>query len=299
MTAPSDTTVTCVVPARPRLGECPLWSPLEGRLYWVDIDGGAVHRYDPATGADESRATPGRPTALALTRETGRLLVAVELRLGFLDWEAGSWSDWTTLEPDDAGNRLNDGRCDPAGRFWVGSMFDRTDAGRSTGILHRVGGDGSLARIRSGIGISNGLAFSPDGRTMYFADTLRRTVCAYDFDPDHGQPSKERVFLDFSTLPGKPDGACVDADGCYWIACVYGWAVARVTPDGRVDRLIEVPVEKPSMPAFGGSDMTTVFVTSIRRGVADDPSQPEAGSLFAFDAGVRGLPEPVFAGAPV
>jgi sugar lactone lactonase YvrE len=131
---------------------------------------------------------------------------------------------------------------------------------------------------------------------MYFADTSRRTVWAYDFDPDDGRPSNERVFVDFSTLPGRPDGACVDADGGYWIACVYGWAVARVTPDGRVDRLIEVPVEKPSMPAFGGRDMTTVFVTSIRRGVADEPRQLDAGGLFAFDAGVRGLPEHVFAG---
>ena len=293
-----DATASCVLPARAELGECPLWSPREERLYWVDIDGREVHRFDPATGADESRAMPGRPTAVALTSEIGRLLVAVELRLGFLDWTTGSWSDWTTLEADNGGNRLNDGRCDPAGRFWVGSMFEPTGAGRSTGILHRVSGDGTVADLRSGIGVSNGLAFSPDGRTMYFADTPRRTVWAFDFDPDDGHPSNERVFLDFSTLPGKPDGACVDSDGCYWTACVYGSAVARVTPDGRVDRLIELPVEKPSMPAFGGSDMTTVFVTSIRRGVAGDPKQPEAGSLFAFDAGVRGLPEPVFAGGP-
>jgi sugar lactone lactonase YvrE len=292
----AEAVATCVLPARAQLGECPIWSPAEGRLYWVDIDGRAVHRFDTETGADEVRAMAGRPTAIALTQETGRLLVAVELELGFLDWPTGTWTDWITLEPDNGGNRLNDGRCDPAGRFWVGSMFEPTAADRSTGILHRVGGDGTVADIRSGIGISNGLAFSPDGRTMYFADTSRRTVWAYDFDPDDGHPSNERVFVDFSTLPGKPDGACVDADGGYWIACVYGWAVARVMPDGRVDRLIEVPVEKPSMPAFGGSDMSTVFVTSIRRGVDGHPKQPEAGSLFAFDAGVRGLPAPVFAG---
>ena len=138
--------------------------------------------------------------------------------------------------------------------------------------------DGTVVDIRSGIGISNGLAFSPDGRTMYFADTSRRTVWAYDFDPDDGRPSNERVFVDFSTLPGRPDGACVDADGGYWIACVYGWAVARVTPDGRVDRLIEVPVEKPSMPAFGGRDMTTVFVTSTPRRMSRGRWMPAACS---------------------
>jgi L-arabinonolactonase len=311
--APEDALATCVLPAAAQLGECPVWSPDEARLYWVDIDGRAVHRYDPRTGLDEQRPAPGRPASLALTATPGRLLVAVERRLGFLDWETGAWLEWVMLEPDDGGgeadggpapddggNRLNDGRCDPAGRFWVGSMFDPSSAGRATGLLHRVERDGTAVTVRSGIGVANGLAFAPDGRTMYFADTHRDVVWAYDYDIDAGEASNERVFIDFGPLPGRPDGACVDQDGCYWIACVYGWAVLRVTPGGAIDREIAVPVEKPTMPAFGGNDLATLFITTIGGGGSHrtDPTQPDAGGLFAVEPGVRGLPEPRFEGGP-
>lgn len=314
-----DAIATCVLPAAARLGECPVWSPDEARLYWVDIDGRAVHRFDPASGLDEQRPAPGRPASLALTATAGRLLVAVERRLGFLDWDSGAWLDWVVLEPDDAtsagggedragtgegaaaeGNRLNDGRCDPAGRFWVGSMFAPSSAGRATGILHRVERDGTAIPVRTGIGVSNGLAFAPDGGTMYFADTHRDVVWAYDYDVDAGEASNERVFLDFGPLPGRPDGACVDEDGCYWIACVFGWAVLRVTPSGQIDRRIAVPVEKPTMPAFGGDDLSTLFITTIGGGGshAIDPTQADAGGLFAIETGIRGLPEARFEGGP-
>ena len=209
-----------------------------------------------------------------------------------------SWREWVALEPEGSGNRMNDGRTDRAGRFWVGSMFDPTSAGRSTGMLHRVAHDGRVTAVRSGVGVANGLAFSPDGRTMYFADSPRETVWAYDYDLDSGETANERVFLDFGPLPGRPDGACVDADGCYWIACVYGWAVLRVTPDGRIDRRIDLPVEKPTMPAFGGPGMSTLFVTSIGAGGsrASAPGQPDAGGLFAIESGLRGLVETPFGG---
>jgi L-arabinonolactonase len=271
----------------------------------VDIDGQAVHRFDPATGRDEQRSAPGRPASLALTDTPERLLVAIEDRLAFLDWASGTWTDWVVLEAADLRNRLNDGRCDPAGRFWVGSMSDPAIASGAgprpaTGLLHRVEADGTAVTVRSGIGVTNGLAFAPDGRTMYFADTHRDTVWAYDYDVSTGEATNERVFLDFASLPGRPDGACVDEDGCYWIACVYGSAVLRVTPAGTIDRQVAVPVLKPTMPAFGGPDMSTLFITSIGGGGshAIDPAQPEAGGLFAIDAGVRGLPEPRFAGSP-
>jgi sugar lactone lactonase YvrE len=295
--------VECVVPGPARLGECPLWSDAEQTLYWVDIEGRAIHRFDPATGIDESRSVPGRPGSIALTADRGRLLVALENGLAFVDWDSGSCDRWLDLEPAGTGNRLNDGRCDPAGRFWVGSMFDPTSAGRSTGLLHRVGPQGEVVVVRSGIGVANGLAFSPDDATMYFADTRRETVWAYDFDPASGEPANERVFLDFSRpdLPGRPDGACVDQDGCYWIACVYGWSVLRVTPDGVVDRRIDMPVEKPTMPAFGGPSMTTLFVTSIGEGGSRPlaPGQPNAGGVFAVETSTRGVAEPRFAGQPI
>jgi L-arabinonolactonase len=289
---------TRVSDVRAKLGECPLWSAADQRLYWIDIDGQAVHRHDPTTGTDETRVAPGRPGSLALMASPGRLLVAIEGRIAVLDWETGEWRDWIGLEPEGQGNRLNDGRCDPAGRFWVGSMFVDTKAGRNSGILHRVAADGSATRVRSGIGVPNGLGFAPDGRTMYFADTHRDLVWAFDYDVDTGEPSNERVFLDFAGLPGRPDGAAVDEAGCYWIACVYGSAVLRVTPSGEVDRRILVPVTKPTMPAFGGPDLSTLFITTIGGGGSHpvDPSQPDAGALFAVDVGVRGLPEPGFAG---
>lgn len=294
---PSDS-ATIALPARAQLGECPLWSPTEARLYWEDIDGRAVHRFDPATGVDEVRAAPGRPGSLALTATPGRLLVAVEGRLSFLDWATGEWEDWIDLEPEGRGNRMNDGRCDPAGRFWVGTMFDPTSAEQATGSLYRIDADGRSTVTRTGIGVPNGLAFAPDGRTMYWADTHRDTVWAYDYDVDTGEARDERVFLDFSGLPGRPDGACIDEDGCYWIACVYGSAVLRVTPRGDVDRQFAVPTLKPTMPAFGGPSLSTLFITSIGGGGshAVDPAQPAAGDLFAIETGYRGIPEPHFAG---
>jgi sugar lactone lactonase YvrE len=288
--------IKCVVAARALLGECPLWSDLDERLYWVDIEGEAIHRFDPVAGVDEQRQVPGRPGSIALTAQPGRLLLALGTRLAFFDWESGSCSPWVLLEPEGTSNRLNDGRCDPAGRFWVGSMFDPAAAGRFTGLLHRVEPDGRAETVRSGIGVTNGLAFSPDGSTMYFADTLRGAVWAYDYDLTTGAAINERIFLDFDGLPGRPDGACVDVDGCYWIACVYGWAVMRVTPDGRIDRRIDMPVERPTMPAFGGPGLATLFVTSIGEGGRrpSAPGQRDAGGLFAIETGARGLIEPRF-----
>jgi sugar lactone lactonase YvrE len=269
-------------------------------LYWEDIDGRAVHRFDPTTGADETRELPGRPGSMALTATPGRLLVAMEGRLGFLDWDGGTWSDWIQLEAEGRGNRLNDGRTDPAGRFWVGTMFDPAADSQARGSLYRVEPDGTATVKRTDIGVPNGLAFSPDGTTMYWADTHRDTVWAYDYDVATGEATNERVFLDFATLPGRPDGACVDAEGGYWIACVYGSAVLRVTPDGAVDRHIAVPTLKPTMPAFGGPNLSTLFVTSIGGGGShpQDTDDPEAGGLFAVELDVRGLPDPLFTGGP-
>jgi sugar lactone lactonase YvrE len=273
-----------------------VWSDLDARLYWVDIDGRAIHRYDPSTNVDDRRIVPGRPGSIALTEQAGRLLVAMEHELAWFDWASGSCEPWIGLEPAGTGNRLNDGCCDPAGRFWVGSMFDPAAARRFTGLLHRVSAAGEVATVRSGIGVANGLAFSPDGSTMTFADTHREMVWAYDYDPTTGEASNERVFLDFSDLQGRPDGACVDTDGCFWIACVYGWAVIRVTPDGAIDRRIELPVEKPTKPAFGGHDRSILFVTSIGTDGprSNAPGQPDAGGVFAIETGARGLVEPRF-----
>ncbi len=284
-----------------QLGECPLWSPLEQCLYWVDIDGHAVHRLDPSTGIDEQRETRGRPGSLALTSEAGRLLLATEHELVWFEWGTGAVTPFVELEDPSTGNRLNDGRCDPAGRFVVGTMWPDTRARRSSGSLYCVEGDGAATVLRTDVIVPNGIAFDPERERTYFADSPRQTVWVWDYDVETGERSNARVFLDYTDLPGSPDGACIDADGCYWSASVHGSAVIRVTPDGRVDRRIELPVVKPSMPAFGGADLSTLYVTSI----GSEPGEPsvpgrdgfDQGSLLAIDAGVQGVAEPIFAGS--
>ena len=146
---------------------------------------------------------------------------------------------------------------------------------------------------------TNGMCFSPDGRTMYLSDSNPgvRTIWACDYDTDTGTPTNRRVFFDTREVAGRPDGGTVDADGCYWMAGVGGWQLVRITPQGKVDRIVEMPVEKPTKPMFGGPRLDTLFVTSIGMGMEDDPKQPLAGSLFSITGlGVTGVPQPRFAG---
>ncbi len=288
--------VECVLPAKADLGECPVWSPADELLYWVDIDGRAVHAFDPSLGTDRKWQLEVRPATIARTNDPKRLLVAAENELAWLALDTGELTSWVSLEESKEGIRLNDGRCDPAGRLWIGGMYVPTSAMRFEAFLHRVDPDGSFVTVRSEVGCANGSAFSPDGSVMYWADTLHGIVWAYDYDIDTGNQHNERVFLDFAPLPGKPDGACVDETGCYWVACVGGGAVARITPHGDVDQVIDVPVIRPTMPAFGGPTLDTLYITTI--GVRD-PAQDgpgDHGGIFAFNPGVRGLPEPVFGG---
>ena len=268
-------------------------------LYWVDIDGCLVHRYDPATGLDESRRVPGRPGSLVRTSQPGRLLIAAENELVWFDWDTGAATPWVTLEPPGAGNRMNDGRTDPRGRYWVGSMYQRAADERYTGMLYRIEGDGSFAVTRREVGVPNALAFDPERGRMYFADSLEGVVLRYDYDLETGTARNETVFADFTDLPGRPDGACVDADGCYWVAAVHGGAVLRFTPDGSLDRKIDFPVMMPTMTAFGGTDLGTLFVTSIGGGGSHPlaAGQSRAGDLFALDPGVTGLSDAPFAGS--
>lgn len=279
-----------------------MWSAEESVLYWVDIDGKRVHRFDPSSGADTSVEVAGRPGALALTSAPGVLLVGIEHELVWLSFASGETKQFVTLDDLGTGVRINDSRTDPAGRFFVGSMFENTRANKTVGALHKVEADGSSEVVRSNVGTANGLAFDPDRNRMYFADTPTLTVVMWDYDHASGEQQNERAFFDYTTVDGKPDGACVDTDGCYWSASVRGWALTRITPDGVVDRRIDLPVEKPTMPAFGGPNLDTLYVTSIRSddAAADSDTVP-GGVVLAIDLsaeGIQGRLDPPFAGTP-
>ena len=296
--------IDVIVPHPAELGEGPVWSVAEQVLYWIDIDGKAVHRYNPSTDLDEVSATPARPGSLALTDQPGKLLMSTEHEVVWFDFATGATQPFVELEAKGVGIRMNDGRTDPAGRFIVGTMFEDTSAKKFVGSLHALEADGSATALRRAVGTANGLAFDPDRGLMYWADTPTQQVLAWDYDAATGQRANERVFFDYQTVEGKPDGACVDADGFYWSASVRGWALTRVAPDGTVERRIELPVELPTMPCFGGPNLDTLFITSINEG-DDDAASVErrrgvaAGALLAIDLsseGIQGRPDEPFAG---
>ena len=291
------TGVTCVLDVRAALGESPVWSAEERRLYWVNINGCSVNRFDPASGQNELCQLSEQVGTLAL-REQGGLVVALRSGFHFLDFDSAELTAIADPEADKPDNRFNDGRCGPDGRFWAGTMRDPQDPAQRSGTLYCLDTDLSCRAMVGDIGVSNGLAFSPDGRTMYYADTRQETIWTYDFSAEDGTLSNRRVFATTHDLPGRPDGGCVDAEGFYWSANVDGWQMVRFAPDGSVNRTLPLPVQKPTMPAFGGDNLETLYITSIGSGGSTplQRGQPHAGSIFACEPGVRGLPEPKFRG---
>jgi len=281
-----------------RLGEGPVWSALDQPPHWTDIEARVVHRFDPATGVDDTRGFPGRVGTIALTDRPGMLVLAIENALHEVDWaDVGARPQRHRLEPDGNGNRSNDGRVDPAGRFVLGTMYEDAAAGRSTGALYRV--DDQVTPLRTEIGIPNGLAFDAERGLVYWADTFTARVVVADYDATDGTWHNERTFFDYADHPGLPDGACLDTEGGYWSASVTGWCVTRIDPDGTVTDRIDVPLEKPSMPAFGGTDRATLFVTTIgnEHGRPATPGRDgvRPGSLLAIeDTGATGIAETPF-----
>ncbi len=282
-----------------KLGECPVWHVDEQVLYWEDIEGEQIHRYDPALDTTVSRELPGRPGSFVFTQTPGQLLVAMETSLEWLDWESGVTEHFITVEDPALGNRLNDGRCDHAGRYIVGTMHPESAAELSKGHLYSIAPDGRVDVLESEVGIPNNTVFDPDRNRMYWADTFTGTIWQWDYDLKTGRRTNKSVFFDYRATPGihgLPDGACLDAEGCLWSASVTGWALTRFTPEGAVDRRIDLPVSMPTMPAFGGPDLSTIFVTSLDGGPVDEARSRgvKAGSLLAIDLDVQGLPEPRF-----
>lgn len=289
--------ITCVAPVGAGVGEGAVWDDRAQCLWWVDIPGGVIYRYDPGTG--ENRAIPyGEPVGCLAVREQGGLVLATKTGFWFFDPETGAREPIHDPESHLPHNRFNDGATDAQGRFWAGTMKDGGDP-EALGAFYRLDPDGTVTAWRDGIYTTNGLAFSPDGRRMYFSDSHPgvRTIWACDYDGDTGTPGAAGVFFDTRVVPGRPDGGTVDAEGCYWQAGVSGWQLYRLSPEGEVLATIDMPVEKPTKPMFGGADLATLYVTSIGAGLADDPAQPQAGGLFAITGlGITGLPQPRFQG---
>jgi len=288
-------TVTRIGSQRDILGESPLWDEEEQALYWVDIRRPALRQLDHASGQIETRAMPGVVGSIALAGQ-GRLLVALAEQVALYGWAQDRLETVATLPDRIPGHRFNDGRCDRQGRFWVGTMHNLTRA--PEGALYRLEPGGTLAPVLRGLCIPNSLAWSPDGRTLYFADSLHHAISRYDYDPATGAIGPAQPFVR-TTKPGFPDGSTVDADGFLWNAEFNGGRVVRYAPDGRVDRVIAVPVPRPTSCAFGGSGLDTLFVTTTSQGMgsAELDAQPLAGALLALEVGVRGLVEPRWAGA--
>jgi sugar lactone lactonase YvrE len=287
--------IECVVPGRNRLGESPVWSVREQVLYWVDSRGPAVYRYDPASGDVRSHALPAVAGSVQL-RRSGGVIVALQTGFHGFDFATGTLTPLVDPEADQPENRFNDGRVDRRGRIWCGTMNDtRRDP---TGSLYRLDPDRTWTAMRDDIIVPNSISWSPDDRVMYFADTYRHYIMSYAFDLDAGTIRDGKVIVDTTDHPGRPDGSTVDADGFLWNAEFAAGRLVRYAPDGRIDRTIELPVTNATSCSFGGPNLDVLYVTTATQWLGPEQlaAQPLAGSVFAVDAGVRGLPEPEYLG---
>jgi sugar lactone lactonase YvrE len=288
------TEIRCVVAAGDILGETPLWCTATQALWWLDIDGAKVQRFDPATGQHDIHRFAAQYVGALALRVDGGLLVALDRALHRFDPDSGVLTKLCQVEPDTLDNRLNDGRCDAHGRFWVGTMDNQLT--RPNGSFYRVDPDGTVTHQFSDVMVSNTVAIAPDQRTLYFSDTRRFVTWAFDLDVAEGVLSNRRVFVDYTASRERPDGACVDAEGCIWNAIFAAGKVVRYTPRGHVDRVVAMPVTNPTCLCFGGADLKTLFVTSARKFLSAERLQPEplAGAVLAFETDVPGLPEARF-----
>lgn len=283
-----------------QVGECPLWHPQEAALYWVDIDGCAVHRLDPASGEHRQWPMASEPSALAHS-SNGGLIVALRSGIVHLNTQDGSLNDIAGAPYDTAMVRFNDGRTDGAGRLWIGTIYEpRNLQAAQMYCLER----GELKLVWSGgMTVSNGLAFSPDWRTLYHADTTTHRIDRRDFDVASGAVSEAHLFHQFASdksapdYGGRPDGAAVDSAGNYWCAMFEGARLLQFAPDGAVLREVALPVRCPTMVAFGGADLRTLYITSAsaKRSAAELERYPLSGCLLSLRVEIAGRAEPAYA----
>jgi sugar lactone lactonase YvrE len=279
--------------AQAELGEAPSWDPEARRLIWVDITGGIVHRFDPAARTDEPFEI-GQPVGAAVPTTDSRLALAVSDGFSILDPASGRVEQIADLKPDVSGTMMNDGKCDPAGRFWAGTKD--ANGSRPIGSLYRLGADRRPATVLTGVTVSNGLGWSSDRTTMYYIDSPTHRIEVFDFDLDSGELANRRTLVHLPANWGLPDGMTVDEEGFLWVAFWSGSAVRRFDPVGKVVSTIEFPVSQVTSCAFGGDDLAELYVTTARDSLSEAQleGQPLAGALFRLRPGIRGLPEHPF-----
>ena len=291
----TDLQVDCVAPVGDRCGEAVVWSAAESAVYWVDVMRYLVHRFDLSSGSVRSWHFEEPVVALSLTTDPNRMLVALASRLIY-------WWPATDIRQDHGFRldgyprvRLNDGRADPLGNFWLGSMKNNldaqgelTEAGTGEGTLFRIAPDGAVTQWRHGLGISNTLCWGPDGRSFYFCDTLENELYAYDYNGEDGSISGERRFF-AGFERGGPDGSSIDSEGYVWNCRFGGGCIVRISPQGAIDRVIEMPVQNITTCAFGGADLKTLFVSTAS--IVSPRGDRLAGSLFSVRVDVPGMAE--------
>jgi len=297
--------VELVHDARAITGESPTWSEREQRLYWIDIDEPALHRFDPIAGKDQRWAMPCQIGAFALCR-SGDILAALRLGLARISLLDGAFTALAGPPYNPLTHRFNEGKCDARGRFWVGAKYEplpgatverRADAsGALTGAapIQMLGFGETLRPAQARAAIANGIAWSLDNRVMFLADTPTQQVMAFDFDIESGALSSPRVYAQFHGSEGKPDGAAIDKDGFYWCALYGGGRVVRIAPNGEIEREIRLPVSQPTMCAFGDADYRSLYITTASQGVLER-HEPHAGGIFCCRPGVEGRPANLFA----
>ncbi len=289
-----------IVDAKAELGEGPCWDFNRHILYWVDINRHLVHIYDPKTSVDRT-IDLGQEVGCVVPRKAGGLLCGLKNGIGSLDTESGDCRILLDPESHLPGNRFNDGKCDPVGRFWAGTMTPRVGKEKRNpqGSLYCLYPNLTIHTMVSGVTISNGLAWSPDRRLMYYIDTGLPVVCAFDYNEETADITNRRTVIEIDSSTGNPDGMTIDEEGMLWVAHFGGGRVTRWDPKvGRLIQTIEVPAPRVTSCAFGGYNLDELFITTARSGMTDDElkSFPEAGGLFQINPGVRGTPTVEFNG---
>lgn len=292
---PLSSSVELLVDERADVGEGPLWDHRCGLLYWVDITPGRLHLFDPSTGSD-GVLEMGQSLGSVALREQGGLVLALRDGLHTLEGAAGDPEPLLEIDADESGLSLNDSACDRAGRLWIGSVSD--DEMPGSGCLYRVDPGLAVTRAVERTTLANGIGWSPDDQTMYFVDSMAHTVSAFDYDLSRGQLSGGRTFVTSDEEQGLPDGLAVDEEGFVWVAFWGGWCVRRYSPEGTLDRVVELPVAQVSSCAFGGENLDELYITTAAYQLGDKEllRQPAAGSLFRTLPGVRGLAQSLFRG---